>query len=471
MSVWADFLSLDDLDSWEDSSARGRALEGLVAKLFRRSHFAVTENSQVATPRQTDLFVVKLNDRYLVECKWLNKPATIEDLDSLRNRLGRTSADVIGILISMGGFSKEVLNEVRLRRREPVLLFSSEELRQAEQSPQLLLDLLYRKREALSQHAEVLLDQPRQLRRTAELPYPRSPKRFRSVAGVESQVTEFAGGFSSTAFVDSVTDVDWTTSLGRGVSFDVELPVLDEADVITALNTMVDLGWVTGGGRWSIQQLSREWHGLGIESLMEELPRWEHRVEHHSEQFLYVDNCDGGFYTFHADLGAHRQRMARRASLSFLLDGVPLDPAPWQQLCRTLGVHEGLRFRPLDHPGVSTVLFTPRHDRERVDVTVAGWIVGNDWRQDDDPEGWATGVLIANPFHPGNATAIAPPEGAASLTEGETLICTLKQHHPIADVQDNYFLSRIEWAWTADAFICSPQVDWPYEPKIVRPHR
>lgn len=427
--------------------------------MFRRLHFAVTHNAGVALPRQTDLLAVKLDDRYLVECKWRARPVDIADLDSLRSRLGRTTADVVGVLISMSGFGSEAIEAVRHERKQPILLISSDELRSIEASPALLLDLLYRKREALVRDAHVLVDEPRRTHRSTPLPYPESPRRFRTLSNDESGLTDFAGGFTAVVFVDSVTDVDWTTSLGHGVSLDIRLPTENESGIVEALDTLVDLGWVTDDGRWSIQQQRREWHGLGMQSLMEALPQWQHRADHHSEQVAYVDNCDGGFYSLMAYIDADKRRRTRTANLSFQLDGAPLDLTPWQQLSRTLGVHEGLRVRPHDELAVHAVRVADRS----VPVTVRGWIVEDDWVSDDNGDAWAVGVVVNNPFVRGstNLSKIDAPDGTEALGESDALICSLRHHHPVDEVQDRYYLSRLEWAWTADVLVCAPQVDWP----------
>lgn len=74
-----------------------------------------------------------MDDRYLIECKWRGKPATINDMDALRSRLQRTGLDVVGVLVSMNGFTEEVKIDARYQRQQPVLLLSAKELRDLEE--------------------------------------------------------------------------------------------------------------------------------------------------------------------------------------------------------------------------------------------------------------------------------------------------------------------------------------------------
>jgi Restriction endonuclease len=85
--VDAGFLDqLDALAQLSDPRKRGRALERVVADLFRQHHFSVTINPGIARPRQTDVFATRVTDHYLIECKWRAGKATIGDVDALRSR-------------------------------------------------------------------------------------------------------------------------------------------------------------------------------------------------------------------------------------------------------------------------------------------------------------------------------------------------------------------------------------------------
>jgi hypothetical protein len=95
------------------TAARARQLERFVAELFRQHHFEVMVDSGVSRPRQTDVLAARGPERYLIECKWRSSKANIDDVDSLRSRLRRTTAHTVGILLSMSGFSGSVVSECR----------------------------------------------------------------------------------------------------------------------------------------------------------------------------------------------------------------------------------------------------------------------------------------------------------------------------------------------------------------------
>ena len=448
-----------------DVVARGRKFERFVADLFRQRHFDVRVNAGIAQPRQTDIFAIKVSEQYLIECKWQQRHVDIDDIDSLRARLSRTRPDVVGLLISMSGFTEGALEDVRLRRQQPILLISGGELRELHDGYLSLPQLLARKADALLRDARVLLDEDRnrQLRKP-HLPLPLPDREFLDATGGRSHVADFAGGFTSIVFTQELYDIDWAFPGGSGVSVDFLVDVYDELDLLNAFASLIDLGWVTKHGRWVIRQSSRNWYGLGVHSLIDELPRWQPRAEHHTEHLVYLDRCDNGFYTILADPASHPSRRILRMEVSFQLEGLPLDTTPLLQLCRVLGVHENLVSRPRVQNSRNLV-----HLRQAgiTDLAVTGYLVA------DDPFGtyqrqWVTGIIVDNPFFVravDKQAVMVPHEALAELRQTGSLICDLRQHHPVDDPPSQYVLERIEWAWASDTLVCRPIADWPDHPR------
>ena len=456
----ASIPSLDEIEGLRDAAARGRALERFVANLFRKRHFTVIVNSRTARPRQTDLLAVKLAERYLVECKWQNRPATINDLDSLRSRLHRTSPDTAGLLVSMNGFTEEVRTDVRYQRQQPVLLLSGNELRDIEAGfRHSLTALLFLKKEGLLRDARVLLDEPRSNhRRARRLPYPQPKGRFVSPDGAESLVCASGGEFGRFTFTQELSDIDWTSSGGFGVTLDIPLDIGDEDELINAIHTLVDLGWTTEQGRWCSQQRDRNWHGVGVAALISHLPQWRERTGHHSEEIVYIDRCDNGFYSITANLTADLRRHALDVQLSFQLEGLPLDSAPLLHLCRGLGAHDNLRVRP--RAAKSRNLLHLRDNA--IDLTVRGFIVANDPYAVETDGQWTTGIITDNPYRASSGRRHTQlPDGLELLAGSEVLLCDLRQHHLLREPRTGYYLDAIEWAWTSDAVACRPIADWP----------
>ncbi len=103
------------LEAMTDARKRGLAFEDFVVGLFGAGHFDVRKNPGTARPRRTDVIATKVDETYLVECKWRTSRADVDDIDSLRSRLGRTSG-ATGVLISMPGFSGTAISEVAEHR-------------------------------------------------------------------------------------------------------------------------------------------------------------------------------------------------------------------------------------------------------------------------------------------------------------------------------------------------------------------
>ncbi|MFL6120228.1 restriction endonuclease [Actinophytocola sp.] len=461
-------ISPDRLDAIEqfEPTRRGRALEHFVAALFRQDHFSVRQDAGAARPRQTDVFASRTTETYLVECKWQTDKADIGDIDSLRARLRRIDRSVVGLLVSMSGFTSTAVQDVGDHRWQPILLISGEELRLVTRPwGESLLSLLWRKKDALIGDGTVLLDAPPRKRTSKRrVALPPAEGRFINVEGAESPVVECGGRFDPLVFVQDLRDIDWVPAAGHGVTLDLTPGVYDEQEVLDLVDRLADLGWATPEARWSIQQSTRNWHGLGCAAFATELPNWGKRAStpeaHHSEEICYVDHCDGGFYTLTAKLSAESSRLTEFAHLSFQLQGIPLDNGPLLQLCRSVGVHEGLYFRPRADESVTR--HRPAKPYADTVQPIHCFVTPSPLPDDRDPD-WVTGIVIINPFYDPEHRQPAKrlPEGLNSLRDCEQLVCALHDHHPYRDGrQYTYRLTGFEHAHTSDVTVCRPIVDW-----------
>lgn len=438
---------------------RGLALEQIVADIFRAQHFTVLRSPGAARPRQTDVLAVRPPDRYLIECKWRSRPADIADLDNLRSRLRRTTGDVCGLLISMSGFSASLQADVLVRREQPVLLLSGDELLAAVGRDHQLLHLLWRKREALLHEGELLLDgNGAARRRRVKVVHPDPEQRFILPDGTTHQVIRGGSGFGSLVYSAALVKGD-----AVGVTLDIAPPVRNQFDLSQLVDTLTELGWTSGQARWRINQAHASWHGVGAAAFGAELAQWRERTDsrdaHESEEVLYVDVCDGGGYTLSASLLADRLRIARQARLSFQLAGMPLDAAPLLQLVRSLGVHDQLYFRPRE----SNV--TQRRTRLQLSLggsdDVVARVVSDAKLAGAEP--MVSGVVVANPFWADDESArpcLSAPAGLELLSRSQYLICGLRQWHGLARRPRKYQLDWFDAAWTSDVFVCSPVADW-----------
>jgi hypothetical protein len=457
--------ALRALDGMADKAKRGRQFERLVADLFRANHFDVRLDAGVARPRQTDLLATKVSEVYLIECKWRSAKADIADIDGLRARLRRTHG-ATGLMVGMAGFSGTAVSDVADHRDQPILLLSGDELRSVVKKPAELLDLLWRKAEALRVDGQAVLDEPSRTQpKRRPRPLPDSPTRFVRPGLEPSSVIEFGGGFGHTTFTHDLVDIDWVPAAGSGVTLDVAVPVLSERGVIDLLGKLADLGWASSDARWSIQQASANWHGFGAAAFATELPHWKTRSDrpdtHHSEEFCFVDNCPGGFYTLSSKISAHTTRWATHTVISFQLQGIPLDTAPLLQLCRAIGVHDNLYFRPLAEKSTRTVF--PPDWMTKISDYIAR-IVTPGTHIDPHPE-WVTGIVVPNPLRQ-QRWRDDPDRNDADLREleePEFLICHLGEFHPADDGKDYvYRLDRIRRTRTSEGAVYQPIARWDY---------
>lgn len=455
---------LHALRALSNPQSRGYKLENLLERAFRRAHFYVVHNATMAGPRQTDFAVIARDHRYLAEVKWENRQAGTNAIGGLRDRLGRGDRAVVGVLFTMLGINEEGINDVVTRREHGlVLVFDEADILAVLKDPHELERLLRLKHDELTVHGRLHLGaeyrQARRSRRRKPESLPESHYRLLNTDGSPMPWFHGAGDFGSTVFCLDLPDVDWVPAAGSGVCLDMPVPAWDQPELLRLFDELNDLGWVTDRGHWSIQQRGRNWYGTGLRSFVEALKGWKTRTDelenaHHSEEFVYFEACDGGFYTVSGNISAHRIRRIARCNVSFQLVGVPLDPSSLQQLYRRFEVPSRGSFRPLVERSVT------RHSLERrIPLEVLGYIVeSSDLRWDS--EDWVVGLLVANPYQRGDRQ---PPEDwPDDLRTSGAILCSLRSHHPLTELKERYELWSLELARTSDAHALCVSAEWAY---------
>jgi hypothetical protein len=448
--------------------ARGAALEALVAKLFRAARLGVEPDAGAARPRQTDLVATSAaGAMYLIEVKWRASPADISDLDSLRARLDRAPS-AIGVLVSVSGFSSTVIDDLKAHRDPQVLLIDGEELEQTLAGRTDLKAMLREKEDALRVHGEVLirsrpLSRARPRRPLGGVPAG-SEAYFVLADGTTAEWIKAKGDFGQFTFTTSLTDPDWVPAWGAGVMVDIALPVHSVDGIVDALAELADLRFSTTGSHWCIQQTATNWHGTGGEGLARALRAWEARYSelgriHHTEQVCYQDVCDDGFYTLTFDVDASSRRIVWHAALSMALTGVPLDPEPIRELCRTFKVEQPVYFRPRTERVLSRMHFDCDDPGP---LQVLGSIVEHQPWDDVDPY-WVGGIVVRNPFLSPDRSRderITDSDLANYLGQTEVLVCDLSSWHPLGTACGPYRLLRCEWGWTSEALVVHVTANW-----------
>jgi hypothetical protein len=165
------------------------------------------------------------------------------------------------------------------------------------------------------------------------------------------------------------------------------------------------------------------------------------------------------FYTLTASVSADGVRQTRMVYLSFQLEGIPLDTAPLLQLCQSIGVHDGLYFRPHTKKSLTrgrTAKPLIKH------VKPLGYIISPETLEGAPPCEWVTGIVIANPFHEsaGDDSHAPTPDGLEGVARQRVPVCDLAQHHRQDAGEHTYYLRNVEHARTSDALVCRPVANW-----------
>ena len=457
------------LERLDSPQKRGYEFQDFVGSLFKLRHFQVTSSPGTARPRQTDLLVTRGADTYLIETKWRKTKADINDVDSLFTRLAAAPGAVVGLMVSYAGFTDSAIEKVEQRSDRPVLLMTGSELARLVEWDDDLVHFLAQKKTSLLTRRKVFFATARRQRvarlsgglatTSAEFAFP-DGSREKWIAG--------QGRFGEFTFVQELPDIDWDSIEGRGVTLDMPAPIYDEAGILTLLQRLSDMGWATGSARWSIQQSSTNWHGMGASAFSEALQGWQERYTeisiHHSEEFCYFDKCDGGFYCLTSKISAYEDRMASYTMLSFQFAGIPLDTEALKELTRTFDIGYPCYFRPMKRRSVKRQHNLPGPDP--VELEPLAFII----EQDDifgDERDWVRGLVARNPFfRPDSTFAERKPDWIPPhVFDSELLICDMRSWHPLDEPRQRYELCGFQSARTADALIVRPVADWPTERK------
>ena len=454
---------------------RGYGLEVLVAHVFRRAHFRVELDPGTAKPRQTDVVAEGGGHVFLIETKWTAKPLSVAEIDSLKARLDNTHSGVIGVLVSINGFTSTAIKGVETQRDRQILLIDGKDLEVACKHGADLRRILRNKQDALLLDGEVLVGErlPSQQRRSSSGDPVDGDAYLLMRDGSRVPWVSARGGFSGFTFSRELNDPDWVPAPGAGVTFDLPLSVRTVGGVPRALSELSSLGWATGAGHWSIAQSKTNWHGIGAANLAEALLQWKERYHdagslHHTEQVVYQDVCDDGFYTLAFDVDASDRRFVWHTEMSLQLSGIPLDLDPIRELCRTFDVQARTRFRPSTQKMLNRVEL--RGDAS-IEVKPIAFVVEEQTRQPAHREFWVCGLVVKNPYYERARRPRALPEQMPRpLRETEALLCDLVSWHQLGK-KLKYRLEMCEWAQTSDALVARVVADWIDPERADRPGR
>jgi hypothetical protein len=429
----------------------GEALELEVLNLLRGAGFRAHRNSRTAKPRQTDILAQGNDLTLLVEVKDRKRVVDVSDIDGLRARLGRTTPDVIGMIVTTSSISQPAIKEIESDRTREILVFVSSEIELLRKSKARLLNLINKKRGELRLNGRVWF------RKGVGGEYlgvelPRSTMEF--VANQDASTyfcsrTEFAHA----ALSMEIPDTGWSISGGDGIRLLLSLSLSTIDELQDLFRYLHDSFGLSSNGAFSIHQEGASWHGIGVRNLLAIAtdPWSRYRAAsmervHHSEDIVYFDQFRNGWFTLYT-----RQRVPEGRSRSYLhetdvciqLPGVPVDASPYLDLCRYTG-NEWADFRTVH----GRRKYTSRL-KKPLKLEVVGTLVRTD--DDREKERWVVGLVVRNPFYrkkklPREFEIEGSP--LHELLEMELILCDLKDHLEEGDQVDQYVLQGIE---TTDA--------------------
>jgi hypothetical protein len=225
------------------------------------------------------------------------------------------------------------------------------------------------------------------------------------------------------------------------------------------------LGW-TSSPHWVIQQADNCWFGFGAREFVDAINDHAARYDglehvHHTEQALYYDTFDGGFYTVALDISVNESRVIHYCNLSLQMEGMPFDSEPLNQLLEFCEVERNVYGRSMTAAAVQKAFVPPS---DQVEVEPLAFIVRPEGLLGDleRPESeWVYGVVVENPLWRGAASPSEKhewwPDGA---DEPRYLVCSLRHHHQLSTPKHPYRLTGCQSARTADTSIVRPIVDW-----------
>lgn len=444
------------------AAQRGYDFELVVSKLLRDSGFAVTRNARAARPRQTDIYATLDDLHLIVEVKNRRKKIDVSDIDAMRSRLARTPADVVGAIFTTSSLTANAIEVIETHRGREIIVFQGEEIGLLSSGKQNLWALIQRKRKTLRKQGKVWTAREGE-REFLSVKLPHGETKFRC-AEVNSSYFSTRTRNAHTSFALQVPDTGWGSLCGEGASLTLDIALNSSADLHDLFGLLHDWFGLTAAGAFSIHQTDAAWHGVGARDFVEAVGNWRRRYSqaglkklHHSEDLHYLDQLRDGWLSFSSrqrvDLEGDRS-FFHHSELTIQLPGLPVDMAPYLNLCRYTRNDWG-QFRY-----ISQRLTFRRRLSKAIPLDVVGAVITVMPNNDRI----AVGVIARNPFFRRRRLPreLQDEELVAlqDILETELLLCSLRDCHPECDVVDRYVLQGFEGTATYSSHVIRPYGTW-----------
>lgn len=148
-------MMFDELASGKDEQRRGFLLQDLLNRIFDLYDIPVMKSFTRNNGGEQIDGAFKLDGwHYIVECRWRKKLSDIRELDGLSGQISRSGKQTMGVLLSINGWSNNVVPLLKQNPDKNIFLIDGYDLRMVLSGEVDLKDLLMSKIAKLNLHAE-----------------------------------------------------------------------------------------------------------------------------------------------------------------------------------------------------------------------------------------------------------------------------------------------------------------------------
>ncbi|WKX09898.1 restriction endonuclease [Streptomyces sp. NL15-2K] len=439
------FDEFRSLENGKTPQRRGIEFERFLLRLLRIAGLRAERDSSISPPRQTDLVASYGGQTYLIEAKWESKPVSIDVVDAVEARLRRTSPSVVGVIVSMSGFSSTCLEEVvRKRGDRAIILMDRNDIEAAIEDPVKLRWILHTKHQRLVRMAEVWFH---------DSVLTRAYSRWQEPEDDHSQLMSVNGGpipwvANSTDFKSPVfghLHIPLDELERRGVAVVDLFPAIRSLASLRQL--LIDLhenGKCDGAFRWTLSKRPKALHGIGRPSLTDLLSS-ENGYEGQRATLHCYGSSGDEFWSLSVDI--HDEGEVDNCDLSFVMQQLPLDTTRFQHITDTFGSWMESRVS-WDH-GVN---FAHGRIDPAIELEIAGYITSREVTSSGEEQLRVTGVLAHNPLK--NGTPFPKSIGIGpSWNEISYVLCDVAPHCAWKERKGRYMLTGWVSAFAAGSVV------------------
>lgn len=149
------YVAFNNLSQSQDRQARGYSLEDLLKELFALFEIRYRKSYRVENVEQVDGFFAFGGFDYLVEARWRKDAPNLDDLLGFKGKVDRKIESTRGVVVSIPGFSEEVVRRLREAGPANLILIDGYDLTLILEGRVSLIDALQAKIEKAAQEGTI----------------------------------------------------------------------------------------------------------------------------------------------------------------------------------------------------------------------------------------------------------------------------------------------------------------------------